>query len=606
MLTTPLSPRDTLGTVPVAHLPLIRETLIQLGIMEVIDDLLPKRPKQNISDAHCVFALILNIFDKGGRIALYHIEHWLETIDLHLLLGKGLFYAHDFNDDRLAAALDHIFDYGTDHILSAVIQHYISTIPTETQFSIHQDTTSIALYGLYENDIDDLAAHPRRGHSKDRRPDLNQLIFGLSLQGKTGMPLDARIMDGNLADPVANRFQLAALADRLPNPDAVTLVADSKLVDAITLGELHAQGFHFISLLPGNFAQRRKLIDQAVEQGEMPVIRDEPGRRKADPARQWRGRSYRGHLLMEDPDSGVRQAESVRFLVVHSSPLAAKFAAQLDKRLEKERVRLKKANKALCSQRFTCESDAVKALKGVPRPKWLSQSWSVQREEVAQPYPRSGRPPRGAKRPMVRQYRLVPSGFSRNEAAIEAARRSSSHFVLVTDHVDESVWSDGAVDREYRGQNEVEGHGGFRWLKGGCGLSPVFLHKPERIQSLGLVFVLALMVRNHLQHTLRRRLSETESELLVHHQVHTKRPTTEAALKSFSTVILIVARGPVGTITQRHLTGLTHEARQILDLLNIKTDAFTVTPKEPFFQTTQGITEPRSPPEQGSGENQPR
>ncbi|MFT5684189.1 MAG: transposase [Myxococcota bacterium] len=606
MLTDHLSPHDALGTVPVTHLPLIRETIIELGILEVIDDLLPKRPNQNVSDAHCVLALLLNIFAPGGRLALVHIEHWLEAHDLHLFLGEGHFYAHDFNDDRLAAGFDHIFEHGTDLILSRVIQHHLAKTTTEPVFSIHQDTTSISLYGLYDTDIDDLAPHPARGHSKDRRPDLKQLIFGLSLQAKTGIPLDARVMDGNLADPVANRFQLSALADRLPDPNAVTLVADCKLVDARTLGELRAHGFHFISLLPDSFNKRRQLINQTLQSGPMPLIREEPGRRKSSSTRQWRGRSVQGHLLMEAPESGERQAEPVRFLVVHSSVLADKFDAQLDKRLEKERVRLEKANKALCSQCFTCSSDAEKAVRGTPRTKWLSQSWSVSSEEVEQPYPRAGRPPKGATRPMVTRYRLVSTGLSRDEEAIEEARRSASHFVLVTDHLDESTWSDVALDQEYRGQSDVEGHGGFRWLKGGCGLSPVFLHKPERIAALGLVFVLALLVRNHLQHTLRRRLSETESELRIHHQVHTKRPTIEAALKTFSTVGLIVVRNAIfGNITQRHLTGLTPEARQILSLLNISTECFYTLPKQPFFQDTQEAKEPRHPPERSPTGNQP-
>ena len=52
---------------------------------------------------------------------------------------------------------------------------------------LHQDTTTIALYGIYEDEPKaDGAPRPAYGHSKDGRADLKQVL--LSLGGDGGIP----------------------------------------------------------------------------------------------------------------------------------------------------------------------------------------------------------------------------------------------------------------------------------------------------------------------------------------------------------------------------------------------------------------------------------
>ena len=105
MLPGLLPPHHFLKTAPIAHLPLVREAIDRLHIPAVLDLFLPKKAGQHVSDAQCVVVLIENILSDSGRVALYRVEDWLETRDPELMVGPGVF-AHDFNDDRLAACLD--------------------------------------------------------------------------------------------------------------------------------------------------------------------------------------------------------------------------------------------------------------------------------------------------------------------------------------------------------------------------------------------------------------------------------------------------------------------------------------------------------------------
>ena len=210
----------------------------------------------------------------------------------------------------------------------------------ETTYSVHQDFTSYSFYGEY-NDVSPWGPVPAFGHSKDFRPDLKQLVFGLSIHGSAGIPLICSTLDGNTSDARANRDHLARLAALLPDEDDVTIVADCNLVDGQTLGQLLCAGFHFVSLLPDTYNLRAELIadawstDPDVE--KWPLLGSHAGRLKADPPTLYRGRSVERPFPMllhktpslegPGPCAAVPSIETMRFLVVHSDSLAALFDA---------------------------------------------------------------------------------------------------------------------------------------------------------------------------------------------------------------------------------------------------------------------------------------
>ena len=68
---------------------------------------------------------------------------------------------------------------------------------------LHQDTTTIVLYGAYEDEPKTPGApRPAYGHSKDSRDDLTQGLLSLGVSGDGGIPLRVGIRDGNRSDSV--------------------------------------------------------------------------------------------------------------------------------------------------------------------------------------------------------------------------------------------------------------------------------------------------------------------------------------------------------------------------------------------------------------------
>jgi len=335
-----------------APLPLIAEYTRRLGILRAVDAALPRDGRNKVSDAECVAVMMHNIL--SSRVGLYHMGPWLEATDPTVLIGEDC-DAGFFSDARLAGTLDRVFEYGPDNLLTDVVLSYLQRDESPGEYSVHHDTTTLKLYGEYANFLLAGGPAPMHGFSKDYRPDLKQLVYGMSLHGTMGIPLCVSVLDGNTSDKEANQLHLDRLSGLLPPEDDVTLVADCKLVDKDTVGRVLDADFHFISLLPRNYKLQRQAAEQAAATGgELPVLAREPGRRSSDPERIYRGTSFLAPFRVLDPETDKERKHQLRFLAVESPQLARKFEAGLDKRLAKDRGRIERAMKKLEETDFAC------------------------------------------------------------------------------------------------------------------------------------------------------------------------------------------------------------------------------------------------------------
>jgi transposase len=100
------------------------------------------------------------------------------------------------------------------------------------------DTTSIYFYGEGGETLG------RRGHSKDHRPELKQMVVGIVIDGR-GRPICCELWPGNTTDvktllPVVTRLKKRFGIER------VSVVADRGMISEDTLAALKEQGVGFI------------------------------------------------------------------------------------------------------------------------------------------------------------------------------------------------------------------------------------------------------------------------------------------------------------------------------------------------------------------------
>src|SRR5512143_4138733 len=180
------------------HDGLVAGMVDELGLVSKIDGMIPQHLEQRqVSVGVAVKAMILMGLGFTQR-ALYLTPQFFADKPVERLLGAGLAAEH-LNDDALGRALDAIHEYGVE------LFYYLLAVGVVKQLGLscaggHLDATSVHVDGEY-NRGDEAAAegvvHIRPGYSRDRRPDLNQVVLQLVTESQAGIPVLMAASSGN-------------------------------------------------------------------------------------------------------------------------------------------------------------------------------------------------------------------------------------------------------------------------------------------------------------------------------------------------------------------------------------------------------------------------
>ena len=241
---------------PVAHLPLVLGVIRKLNVAALIDTFCPPHPAHVLSCGRGVEALLLAILD--GHHALYKVGARLEERGMLPLLQPGLTRA-SLHDYRLGQILEALFAAHLNRVFGAIALNALEVYAVSTPW-LHQDTTTISLYGAYEEETrlgeGPVPPRPAYGHSKDGRDDLKQVLLSLGVSSE-GLPLRLGVRDGNTSDstetPVAIEECLALGLDGVRG-----IVADSKAYCKRTLGLCLERQVGLITWVPRTCAVRQE------------------------------------------------------------------------------------------------------------------------------------------------------------------------------------------------------------------------------------------------------------------------------------------------------------------------------------------------------------
>jgi transposase len=523
---------------PVAHLPLVLGVLRRLEVATIIDRLIPPHPAHVLSCGRGVEALVLAILD--GDHALYKVGKRLEERGIVSLLQPGLTRA-SLHDYRLGHVLDALFAANLNGVFGAVALKALEVYAIPTPW-LHQDTTTIALYGAYADEPETPGApRPAYGHSKDGRADLKQVLLSLGVSGDGGLPLRVGGRDGNTSDSVETPGAIEECLS-LGLEGVQGIVGDSKAYSRRTLGLCLEKGIGLVTLVPRTCTVRPELEAWGQQQSALPLLVEKPGRTKDEEPRRWHGQSVLRQVEVEYSEGRVAQ-EEVRFVVVHSSQLAQQHAQSYAAAQAKEAAAVADHVQHVQARWFACEADAVAAIAEYegqeqgrrgrrPRP-WR---YHTIRYSLVADTRRTRRARRG--RPAKMDPPATEAG-SRLVVAVEAltnAEEDNGWTVLATT-VRAEVCSDTDILQAYQDQaTTVES--GFRWIKNPAAISPGWLEKPERIAALAMLTVLGLLVYSVIQRQVRLYLLPHDQQLPGNKGL-TATPTAAVVLALFAHVALV-------------------------------------------------------------------
>jgi transposase len=553
---------------PVAHLPLVLGVVRKLNIAALIDTFCPPHPAHVLSCGRGVEALLLAILD--GHHALYKVGARLEERGMLPLLQPGLTRT-SLHDYRLGQILDGLFAVNLNRVFGALALQALEVYALSTPW-LHQDTTTITLYGAYEEEPHrgegPVPPRPAYGHSKDGRDDLKQVLLSLGVSSE-GLPLRMGLRDGNTSDstetPVAIEECLALGLDGVRG-----IVADSKAYCKRTLGLCLEQGVGLITLVPRTCAVRQKVEAWGQQHGPLPLLLEKPGRTRQEPPRRWHGQSVRRCVAVEYAD-GRQDVAELRFLVVHSSQLASQAAEAYAAAQAKEAERLAEHIRRVEARWFACAADAEAAIadyegrgqgrRGRPPHPWRYHALHYRVEAVSVPKKRTqrGRPPKTEGPQVEVRYRLVVH----REVLVPAA--DTYGWTVLATTVQPEVGTDTEILQAYQEQH-ITVEPGFRWIKNPAAISPVWLEKPQRIAALAMLTVVGLLVYAVIQRQVRLYLREHERQIPGNKGL-TATPTAAVVFALFTPVMLVYSTVDDSPSLQVH--GIQDYHRLICDAVGI-------------------------------------
>jgi transposase len=550
-------------------LPILGHFLDRLGLEQVLERHLPDDdPRVLMAAARTIKVLVLNLCVE--REPLYGIGEWacrFEAGALSLEPGEVALLC----DDRVGRALDRLFDADRASLLTELTLGAIREFGVDCS-QLHNDSTSITLHGEYlqadgrERGGQSTAA-AKRGHNKEHRGDLKQLLLILTVSADGAVPLAHRLADGNVTDDQTHIETWDGLCVLVGRHDFL-YVADSKLCTREQMGHIERHGGRFITVLPRSRSEDGRLREwMSTQAPDWVEACRRPGKRNGDPDLVWR--------VCPAP---FPTTEGYRITWVHSSAKQHHDESARAERIDRARHALGELSERLAgprariTTRVAAEEAAAALLTTSGGERWVSVT-VIETVEERYRQEKRGRPGNDTR------YRKIAKTRYALEVSVDAEQvrydaASDGCFPLTSN---DSELTDTQMLAAYRYQPNLEKR--HHELKSVQDAAPVTLKSPFRIEALFACQFIALLTNCLIERELRRTMTHHNiPELALYHEQRAcTAPTAARIFDAFTDV----QRHHLTRDVQRiqtfdpQLTPLQH---QLLELLGVPASAYTTDP----------------------------
>jgi len=524
------------------HLGLVAGMIDELGIVRIIDQLIPKDESKGakLSFGELTKAMILNGLGYVNK-QLYMVKDFFKDKPLKQLFNKEDISWQYFNDDSLGRTLDKLYEYGVTNIFEKIAKNTVDTLNIKVD-ALNIDSTSFHVDGEYKNsellseDESGVAVRLKKGYSRDYHPELKQVVLNLIVENSSGIPLMLKVADGNQIDTQGFNEIVKKHIESLKNNynDKFLLIGDASLYVEDSIKSLHNQNLLFITRVPVKFKEAKELLKELKDE-ELTTI-DE-------------NYSYKSVVLKH---FGI----NAKWVVYKSNLSNKKEVGTLNKVLLKNSSNeLKEANR-LKKRTFYCTEDAVSAynkLKQDSKFIKLTEYKIIQKPK----FQSKGRPKKDEK-PVSFEYYLDYYTYMDIDTTQEQRNLKCGYFILATN--DLTISAKELLD-EYKTQQRVER--GFRFLKSPEFLSDaIFLKTEKRIEAMLMIMTLCLLVYSALEYKIRQELKQRNLTIPNQLNKEVQNPTTRWIFQIFFAIhIVTVAK------TFQQVVGINELHLKILNLL---------------------------------------
>ena len=547
-------------------LPVIDRFLERIDLSGALARHLPAADgRTTLPAATAVGVLVANLCVE--REPLYGLAGWAAAFEPGLLgLVEG--EAGLLNDDRVGRALDQLFDADRSSLLCELVLRAVREFGIDCS-QLHNDSTSVVLHGDYvAADGHQRGGKPTvlaaRGHSKDHRPDLKQLVLILTVTADGAVPLTHRLAAGNTNDDrthIDTWDELRALTGGA----GFLYVADSKLCTREQMSHIDCEGGRFVTVLPRTRREDGQLRDwMSTSTPEFTEAARRPGKRHGDPEQVW-----------QVAPAPFPSSEGHRIVWVHSSAKAQRDETARHERIQRTLAALAELNERLAGPRArittrVAAEDAAQEILDTGSAEQYVTFTITETEEERFRQEKRGRPGNDTRyRKLTKTRFQVTAVVDADQVRHDAA--SDGCFPLITnDH----QLTNAAVLIAYRYQPNLEKR--HHQLKSVHDAAPVTLKSPHRIEALFACQFIALLCCCLIERELRNAMTRQQITNLPLYP-EDRSCTAPTAARVFDHLAPIQRHHLTrdGHTVQTFEPQLTPLQAQLLDLLSVPTSAYT-------------------------------
>ncbi|MBI1979218.1 MAG: IS1634 family transposase [Elusimicrobia bacterium] len=467
--------------------PIVTHFLERLELRSIISSHVGTGRERLISHGEALCSLVHNILDSPAP--LYRIASWVEPFDPHSL-ALTLEQKQSLNDDRIARMLDALVSERGRGIWFDLALKIIRQFKVATQ-RMHQDTTTVTFHGSYLGSVQE----PRiaHGHNKDHRPDLKQLVFGLTVSADGAVPIHHQVHNGNKTDDRIHRGNLEQLRQILGKSDFI-YVADGKLATHTNMMEIQRHEGKFVTVLPRTRSEdkefRQSLRRHPVRWKKLLSI---PNKRILDgPPEQFYTCSYL-----------KRTQEGFRLIWVRSSSKALQDEAGRIRILEQTLAELSALNQRLNHRQLRSQVKIQQAILKIVNPSGVESFIQFKLQKQVQKEFKCLHPGRPTPNSPVRVLRKTVWTLKTrpDKKALTIEKRLDGVFPIATNL---ATTPKKEILQIYKYQPYVEKR--FSQIKTDLEIAPVYLKKPLRCAGLIHAYFVALAVSSLIERSVRREM----------------------------------------------------------------------------------------------------
>jgi transposase len=504
------------------------------------------------------------------REPLYGVAGWAGAFEPGLL-GLAVGDSGLLNDDRVGRALDGLFDSDRGSLLAHLVLHAVREFAIDCS-QLHNDSTSIVLHGDYAGaDGHQRGGKPTvaaaRGHSKDHRPDLKQLVLILTVTADGAVPLAHRLAAGNTNDDQTHIDTWDGLHALTGRADFL-YVADSKLCTREQMSHIDHSGGRFVTVLPRTRREDGQLRDwMSTSTPDFTEAARRPGKRHGDPDQVWRA-----------APAPFCSSEGHRIVWVHSSAKAQRDEIARHQRIERTRTALLELGERLAgprariTTRVAAEDAAAEILDSGGAERYVTFTITETMQERYRQEKR-GRPGKDTRyRKLTRTRFAIDVHLDADAVRHDAA--SDGCFPLLTNDHD---LTDQEILIAYRYQPNLEKR--HHQLKSVHDAAPVTLKSPARIEALFACQFIALLACCLIERELRNAMTREQiTELPLYPE--DRSCTAPTAARVFDHLAQLQRHHLIrdDQTIQTFQPQLTPLQAQLLDLLDVPENAYTSSP----------------------------